>query len=64
MLESWSTQTIDLGGWTLCDVARHCLRFPAGAILPDGGQVVVYTGEGMCHCEPSRPDMFQHRAVA
>ena len=46
VFESWSTQTIDLGGWSLCDVARHCFRFPAGAILPDGGQVVVYTGFG------------------
>ena len=46
VLESWSTQTIDLGGWSLCDVARHCFRFPAGTILPDGGQVVLYTGYG------------------
>ena len=25
---------------------RHCFRFPTGAVLPDGGQVVVYTGYG------------------
>ena len=47
VLESWTTQAIDLGGWTLCDAVRHCFRFPAGAVLPDGGQVVVYTGYGM-----------------
>jgi len=46
VLQSWSSQTIDLGGWTLCDVARHCFRFPAGAVLPDAGQLVVYTGYG------------------
>ena len=46
VLESWSTETIDLGGWTLCDAVRHCFRFPEGAVLPDGGQVVVYTGYG------------------
>jgi hypothetical protein len=46
VLESWTTQTIDLGGWTLCDAVRHCFRFPAGAVPPDGGQVVVYTGYG------------------
>ena len=46
VLESWTTQTIDLGGWTLCDAVRHCFRFPTGAVLPDGGQVVVYTGYG------------------
>ena len=47
VLESWTSQTIDLGGWTLCDAARHCFRFPAGAVLRVGGQIVVYTGYGM-----------------
>ncbi len=46
VLESWTTQTIDLGGWTLCDAVRHCFRFPTGTVLPDGGQIVVYTGYG------------------
>ena len=46
VLESWINQTIDLGGWTLCDAVRHCFLFPTGAVLPDGGQVVVYTGYG------------------
>ena len=47
VLESWTSQTIDLGGWTLCDAARHCFRFPAGAVLRVGGQIVVYTGHGI-----------------
>ena len=47
VLESWTSQTIDLGGWTLCDAARHCFRFPAGAVLRVGGQIVVYTGYGI-----------------
>lgn len=47
VLESWTSQTIDLGGWTLCDAARHCFRFPTGAVLRVGGQIVVYTGYGI-----------------
>ena len=46
VLESWTNQTIDLGGWTLCDAVRHCFRFPAGTVLQVGGRIVVYTGYG------------------
>ena len=35
-----------IAGWTLCDSADHCFRFPQGAVLAAGGQVVVYTGSG------------------
>lgn len=41
-----SGETVDLSGWTLCDAARHCFRFPPGASVPGGGQVVLYTGRG------------------
>ena len=50
-----------IGGWSLCDGANHCFRFPAGAVLAAGGQLVVHTGAG-------RPDgtryyMGRRRAV-
>ncbi|MYL06536.1 MAG: MBL fold metallo-hydrolase [Gemmatimonadales bacterium] len=35
-----------IGGWSLCDEANHCFRFPAGAVLEAGGQRVVHTGSG------------------
>lgn len=35
-----------IGGWSLCDGANHCFRFPAGAVLEAGGQLVVHTGSG------------------
>ena len=50
-----------IGGWSLCDRANQCFRFPVGAVLKAGGQLVVHTGSG-------RPDgaryyMGRRRAV-
>jgi competence protein ComEC len=35
-----------LAGWTLCDAARHCFRFPGDAVLRAMRRVIVYTGSG------------------
>ena len=46
MLASRAAAELDVGGWRLCDTARHCFRFPTGARVPAGGRVVVHTGHG------------------
>ncbi len=46
VLESQQDVELRIGGWTLCDAARHCFRFPVGTILDIGGRVVVHTGAG------------------
>ncbi len=46
VLESRQHVALAIGGWTLCDAARHCFRFPPGAILEAGGRIVVHTGVG------------------
>lgn len=52
---------VALAGWTLCDVARHCYRFPPGAVLRAGGRVFVYTGSG--RADATHFYMGSHRAV-
>jgi len=47
VLESGLPDDLEIGGWSVCDVASHCFRFPAGAVLRAGGQLVVYTGSGV-----------------
>ena len=46
VLQNQGSRGLAIGGWTLCDGASHCFRFPAGAVLEAGGTVVVYTGSG------------------
>lgn len=46
VLESRAGSDLDVGGWTLCDAAGACFRFPPGSVLPAGGQLVVFTGSG------------------
>lgn len=50
-----------IGGWLLCDGANHCFRFPAGAVLAAGGQLVVHTGSG--RADGTRYYMGRRRAV-
>lgn len=47
VLTNVTASNIDLGGWSLCDAARHCFRFPQGAQLPGGAAVHVFTGSGV-----------------
>jgi competence protein ComEC len=47
ILSNTAGRVIDISGWTLCDAARHCFTFPAGASLPASGGVVVHTGRGI-----------------
>lgn len=46
VLQNQGDRGLAIGGWTLCDGANHCFRFPARAVLATGGTVVVYTGSG------------------
>jgi competence protein ComEC len=46
-LTNGSDSDVDVSGWTLCDAARHCFRFPTGARLQAGTQLVVFTGAGV-----------------
>ena len=46
VLENRRDTDLSIGGWTLCDAASHCFRFPQGAVLAGGGRVVVHTGSG------------------
>lgn len=46
VLENPRGSDLSIAGWTLCDAANHCFRFPRGAVLAAGGQVVVHTGSG------------------
>lgn len=46
VLENPGDTDLSIGGWTLCDAANHCFRFPQGAVLAAGGRVLVHTGSG------------------
>jgi hypothetical protein len=46
VLTNDSDEAVDIGGWMLCDAARHCFHFPAGAAVRADGSVVVHTGVG------------------
>lgn len=46
VLSNGSNRAVDLSGWTLCDAARHCFRFPPASSLPGEGLVILYTGMG------------------
>ena len=46
MIRNLDSSDRSIGGWSLCDGANHCFRFPAGAVLEAGGQLVVHTGSG------------------
>ncbi len=61
VLESGGEEDVALGGWRLCDAARHCFRFPPGAVLAAGRRIVVYTGSG--EADGERYYMGYRRAV-
>lgn len=46
VLESRQDVELRIGGWTLCDAASHCFRFPEGTVLDAGGRILVHTGAG------------------
>jgi competence protein ComEC len=46
MLTNLTEAALDVSGWMLCDAASHCFRFPGGARMAAGRQVIVYTGSG------------------
>ena len=50
-----------IGGWSLCDRANQCFRFPANAVLRAGGQLVVHTGAG--RADGARYYMGRRQAV-
>ncbi len=50
-----------IGGWSLCDRANQCFRFPAGAVLGAGEQLVVHTGSG--RADGARYYMGRRQAV-
>ncbi|MDT8370221.1 MAG: lamin tail domain-containing protein, partial [Longimicrobiales bacterium] len=37
---------IAIGGWAICDEARHCFTFPRGTVVPPGRHAEVFTGTG------------------
>ncbi|WP_420450048.1 MBL fold metallo-hydrolase [Candidatus Palauibacter sp.] len=61
VLESLSSEDRAVGGWALCDLANHCFRFPAGAVLKAGEQLVVHTGAG--RADGARYYMGRRQAV-
>jgi len=46
VIQNAGESSLAIGGWVLCDLARHCFTFPAGTEIPPGGRVVVFTGRG------------------
>jgi micrococcal nuclease len=46
VIRNHSTDTMEVGGWTLCDAAAHCFTFPTGAIISPADSAVIYTGGG------------------
>lgn len=40
------TEALQIGGWTLCDAARHCFTFPQDSSIPAGQRVTLFTGYG------------------
>jgi competence protein ComEC len=46
VIESRARSDLDVSGWTLCDAAGACFRFPPGTVLAAGGHLVVFTGSG------------------
>lgn len=41
------SEPLRIGGWSLCDAARHCFPFPADAAIPARGTITVHTGRGV-----------------
>ena len=46
VLENQEGNDLAIGGWTLCDAAGACFRFPPGAVLAARGRIVVHSGSG------------------
>ena len=46
VIQNLESRDRSIGGWSLCDGANHCYRFPASAVLTAGEQLVVHTGSG------------------
>ncbi len=61
VIRSVESEDRPIGGWSLCDRANQCFRFPAGAVLRAGGQLVVHTGSG--RADGSRYYMGRRQAV-
>lgn len=47
VIGSAQEQPVAIGGWSLCDAARHCFEFPEGTSIPVAGAVFVHTGFGV-----------------
>jgi len=46
VLRNTTSVSIAIGGWTLCDLARHCYTFPDDARIGPADSVTVFTGSG------------------
>ena len=46
ILRNTTFGSVAIGGWTLCDLVRHCYTFPAAAAIAPGDSAIVYTGAG------------------
>ncbi len=46
VLRNDGSAALDLSGWVLCDLARHCYRFQRGARLDAGASLSLHTGSG------------------
>lgn len=46
ILTNTTSETLDIAGWTLCDLVWHCYTFPQASSIGPEGSVTVYTGSG------------------
>lgn len=46
VIANGASESLEIGGWTLCDAAGACFTFPVDVYIPAGKRVVVYTGSG------------------
>ena len=46
VIASNGTEALPIGGWTLCDAARHCFTVPQDSRIPAGQRVTLFTGYG------------------
>lgn len=61
ILENQASKAAAIGGWSLCDLANHCFRFPPGATVAGGGRILIHTGVGQADGE--RFYMGRNRAI-
>ena len=60
VLRNEGSRRLDLSGWTVTDAAGKTYEFPAGATLPPGKSLTLYTGEG----ETRHPNYYWGREGA